>query len=136
MTNQKFEIAEALEDVRNTLENGYEGSYADLHNEVFNTDYYIIGTYQAKEALNEYGVFDAIREITEFEKDNFGEIDSEHLTDPEKMANVLYYIKGEHALQLNPIAEEINNLWDETADEKTNAYLVSIIDTMLEEMGA
>ena len=30
------------------LKNGYSGYYCDLHNEVFNTDYYIIGTYQAK----------------------------------------------------------------------------------------
>ena len=52
--------AEAIEAIIDALESGYSGYYCDLHNEVFNTDYYIVGTGLAKEALREYDVFDAI----------------------------------------------------------------------------
>jgi len=39
---------EAKERIIECLKNGYTGYYCDLHNEVFNTDYYIIGIYEAK----------------------------------------------------------------------------------------
>ena len=39
---------EARAAIIEALKDGYIGYYADLHNEVFNTDYYIIGTYQAE----------------------------------------------------------------------------------------
>ena len=40
-TKKYFTKNEALEDIKNTLES-YNGCYYDLHDEVFNTDYYII----------------------------------------------------------------------------------------------
>ena len=52
--NKKQEMREeARAAIIEALENGYTGYYCDLHNEVFNTDYYIIGTYKAKQALSE-----------------------------------------------------------------------------------
>lgn len=96
-TKKYFTKKEALEDIENTLEY-YNGYYSDLHNEVFNTDYYIIGTYEAEKALDQYGTFEAIRKIQEYEKDNFGEVFTD-LSDPEKVANVLYYIIGDEATQ-------------------------------------
>lgn len=42
---------QAKEEIIEALKDGYSGYYCDLHNEVFNTDYYIIGTHRAKEAL-------------------------------------------------------------------------------------
>ena len=42
---------EARAAIIEALEDGYTGYYCDLHNEVFNTDYYIVGTERAKEAL-------------------------------------------------------------------------------------
>ena len=55
MYNKKEEAMrrEARAAIIEALQDGYSGYYCDLHNEVFNTDYYIIGTYQAKEALKE-----------------------------------------------------------------------------------
>lgn len=50
---------EARAAIIEALKDGFEGYYCDLHHEVFNTDYYISGTYRAKEALTEYGVFEA-----------------------------------------------------------------------------
>ena len=59
---------EAREAIIEVLRDGYTGYYCDLHHEVFNTDYYIIGTYEAKKALEEYGVFDAIEKVQTYEK--------------------------------------------------------------------
>lgn len=46
--NKYFTRKEAIEDIIEVLENGYSGYYFDLHNKVFDTDYYIIGTAEAK----------------------------------------------------------------------------------------
>ena len=88
---------EARAAIIEALRDGYTGHYCDLHNEVFNTDYYIIGTYQAKQALEEYGVFDAIAKVQEYEMNNFGEVYTD-LSDPEKLVNMLWYIIGEEVL--------------------------------------
>lgn len=50
-TRKYFTIEEAINDIIDWLEGGYDGYYCDLHNAVFNTSYYIIGIYEAKEAL-------------------------------------------------------------------------------------
>ena len=98
LTKQYFTTTEALEDILDVLESGYDGSMEDLHNEVFNTGYYIIGTYQAKQALTEYGVFEAIDKVQEYEDNTFGERYTD-VSDPEKLANMLYYIIGEEVIQ-------------------------------------
>lgn len=97
LTKQYFTTTEALEDILDMLESGYTGYMDDLHNEVFNTGYYIIGTYQAKQALTEYGVFDAIDRVQTWERDNLGELYTD-VSDPEKLANMLYYIIGEEII--------------------------------------
>ena len=96
-TKKYFTKKEALEDIKEVLES-YNGYYCDLHNEVFNTNYYIVGTYEAEKALDQYGTFEAIRKIQEYEEDNFGEVLTD-LSDPEKIANMLYYIIGNEAIQ-------------------------------------
>ena len=126
MYNKKHEAMkkEAMEDIINCLEDGYTGYYCDLHNEVFNTDYYIIGTYEAKEALREYDVFDAIELVQEYEKDAFGEIYTD-LSNPEKLINMVYYIVGEQAIgDVFEDVAEFNDNWDNVADEETNAKIV------------
>lgn len=81
---------------------------ADLHHHLYNEDYFIIGTYQAKQFLEEYGVFEAIGKVTEYEKDNFGEISTD-LTSPEKVANMLAYVIGEELLAKCPTVQK---KWD------------------------
>ena len=98
LTKQYFTNIGALEDILDVLESGYDGSMEDLHHEVFNTGYYIIGTYQAKQALTEYGVFEAIDVVQEYEDSAFGERYTD-VSDPEKLANMLYYIIGEEVIQ-------------------------------------
>ena len=114
---------EAIEAIIEELENGYDGYYCDLHNEVFNTDYYIIGTHQAKEALKEYDVFEAIELVQTYEKEQFGEIYTD-LSDAEKLINMVYYIVGDEVIcDMNEI-EAFNDRWNERADEETNAIIV------------
>lgn len=71
-------------------------AYGDLHNEIFNTDYYIIGTYEAKQWLSDK-VFDVIDCIKEYEQDNFGEVTTD-LSNPERVVNMFVYIRGEEIL--------------------------------------
>ena len=116
----KAAIIEALED-------GYTGYYCDLHNEVFNTDYYIIGTYEAKRALAEYDVWDAIEKVQTYEKDNFGEVYTD-LSDPEKLINMLYYIIGEEVLyEMMEGVDEFHDNWNNLADEETNAEILKTV---------
>ena len=77
----------------------------DLHNEIFNTDYYIIGTYEAKQWLSDK-VFDVIDCIKEYEQDNFGEVTTD-LGNPESVVNMYVYIIGE---------ELLNDLWKKYSD--------------------
>ena len=65
----------------------------DLHHHAFNEDYYIIGTYQAKQWLGDMA-FDVINFIKEYEQFNFGEVNTD-LSDPEKIVNMYVYIIGE-----------------------------------------
>ena len=119
---------EAREAIIEALKDSYSGYYSDLHHEVFNTDYYIIGTYKAKEALNEYGVFEAIEKVQAYEKDNFGEIYTD-LSDPEKFINTLYYIIGEEVLfKMMDGIKAWNDNWDNIADEETNAAILEAIE--------
>lgn len=121
---------EAIKDIIKTLENGYTGYYCDLHNEVFNTDYYIIGTYKAKEALNEYDVFEAIEKVQEYEQFNFGETYT-NISNPEKLVNMLYYIIGDEIIgEMNDI-EAFSDNWDNVADEETNNIIVKELKTWL-----
>ena len=125
MYNKKHEEmkAEAIADIIKTLENGYDGYYCDLHNEVFNTDYYIIGTFEAKEALKEYDVFEAIDVVQEYEKFNFGETYTEY-SNPEKLVNMLYYVIGDEVIiEMNTIPEFCDN-WNECADDETNKAII------------
>lgn len=128
MENKKqFTKLEALEDIQETLK-CYDGYIEDLHNEVFNTDYYIIGTYEAEEALEEYGVFDAIEKIQEYEITNFGEVITE-LSNPENVANMLYYIIGEETLFEIPSFYSYSGCLDEEEKEE----LLKKIEEMIKE---
>ena len=111
---------EARDAIIEALRNGYTGYYCDLHHEVFNTSYYIVGTREAKKALEEFGVWDAIAKVREYETDNFGEIYTD-LSNPEKLINMLYYIIGEEVLfEMMDGIEAWEENWNNQADEETN----------------
>lgn len=96
--NKQNAINEVIEHGIDRLENGLEGiEVADLHHHLYNEDYFIIGYHKAEEFLNDYGTFDAILTVQEYEQDNFGEVMTD-LGDSEKVANMLAYIVGEEVL--------------------------------------
>jgi len=128
MTKKQEMREEARNAIIEALKDGYNGYYCDLHNEVFNMDYYIIGTHEAKETLNEYGIWDAIEKVQMYEKDNFGEIHTD-LSDPERLINMLYYIIGEEVLfEMMDKIEVFNENWNNKANEEINAEILKAIE--------
>ena len=127
MDNKQKMREDARAAIIEALENGYTGYYCDLHNEVFNSDYYIIGTYKAKEALKEYDVFEAIEKVQTYEEENFGQIYTD-LADPEKLVNMLYYIIGEEVLfELMDGVEAWEDNYNNRATDETNAKILKAI---------
>ena len=95
-------IVQQLED-----EVGLDNDVSDLHHYLVNEDYFIIGTYQAKQWLGSH-VFDVIETIREYEQSNFGEVSTD-FSDPEKVANMYAYILGEEILSESNIYQEIQS---------------------------
>ena len=88
------EIKEHFDDfIKDQNKDWIEEHKDDLHHEVFNTDYYIIGTYKAKQWLGEE-TFNIINIIKDYENDNFGKVSTD-FSDPEKVVNMYVYIIGE-----------------------------------------
>ena len=88
------EIKEHFDDfIKDQDKDWIEEHKEDLHNEVFNTDYYIIGRHQAKKWLGDE-VFNIINIIKQYEMDNFGEVNTD-FSEPEKVVNMYAYIIGE-----------------------------------------
>ena len=103
MKNYKFEIRNYI------LENidYWKGSEPeDLHHNLFNTDYYIIGRYKA-ERWCKNNTFAIIETIKEYEQDNFGEVTTD-LSSSESVVNMYVYIIGEQLLYQDNLLDEIN----------------------------
>jgi len=75
---------------------GSDGYDCDLLHQLCNSDYFIIGTYQAKEFLGAHA-FEVINKIKNYEQNNFGECYTD-LSDPERVVNMFAYIVGEEIL--------------------------------------
>ena len=114
----KAAIIEALTDEE------YDGYYCDLHDHVFNEDYHYCYTSEAVDDLNTIGVFDAIGVIVEYERGEFGEVDTD-FTNPCAVANMLYYIVGYELLyDLFDGCELWDEVRDDEATKETNKALV------------
>lgn len=101
-----YRAVEGIDDLLD-YEDTIEGS--ELHNKLFNEDYFIIGRYQAEHFLQDSGgVFNAIETITEYEQDQFGEVTT-NLAEAEHVANMYAYIRGEEFLQKCPT---FSRKWD------------------------
>lgn len=121
-------MMEAMGEIINALENGYTSYLCDLHNEVFNTDYYETVYYDAVRWLDkyEYSVFDVIDKIITYEENNFGEVNTD-LSNPCAVLNMYWYIVGEEALDIlaNGCREEFDELWDNELDDNERKFLLS-----------
>jgi hypothetical protein len=104
---------------------GYgEVEASELHNRLFNEDYFIIGYYQAEKWLDENGgVFNAIESIKEYEQNNFGEVNTD-FSNAESVANMYAYILGEELLGES---RELQNMWNRKLDDDD---LQEIIDEL------
>ena len=90
----------------------YEDVYGcDLAHEMYNNDYYIIGTYKAKQFLKEY--FDDMCECLEQYQEEFGEIYKD-ITDPEKVASLLALFVAQDVLSESKI---LDDKWNEALEE-------------------
>ena len=130
--NMKYSLLEEIaEDTVSKLQDGIgDNSYGcDLHHELWNTDYYIIGTYKAERFIKQHmSVFDAIHEVQEYEKDNFGETNTD-VSSPEKVVNMLAYIYGYEVLESS---KHLVKNWDRRLDEED---LEIVIEEIEEEYG-
>ena len=94
MNYKKQEIQEHFNDSINEYDKKWILTNTDdLHHEIFNTDYYIIGSYKATQWLGDQ-VFNIIDFIKEYEQMNFGEVFTD-FSDPERIVNMYVYIIGE-----------------------------------------
>ena len=75
----------------------------ELHHEIYNTDYYIIGRYQAKEWLSDE-VFNVINIIKEEEYD----VD---FSEPESVVNMYVYIVGEYIVNDYIESLKVKSAW-------------------------
>jgi hypothetical protein len=87
-----------LDDICDKLESevGLNAFGGDLHHELCNVDYFIIGRYEAKQFLGD-NAFEAIETIKNYEQSNFGEVSTD-FSEPERVVNMLAYIVGEWIL--------------------------------------
>lgn len=90
-------IQHGADNIADMIQNNETIDRDDLHNRLYNEDYYTIGTHKAMEELKVYGTFEAIGKVSQYEKDQFGESNSD-LSNPEIVVNMLAYIIGEEAL--------------------------------------
>ena len=98
----KYKIEEIREYLEDSIENYDDDTIEqlikdnELHHEIFKTDYYIIGTYKAKNWLGNKAL-DIIGFIKDYEIDNFGEIFTD-ISNAEKVVNMYVYIIGEELI--------------------------------------
>ena len=70
---------------------------SELHNKIFNTDYYMDYTGECEDWLGKQAFY-IINTIREYEQDNFGEVTTD-LSDACKVVNMYVYIVGEELIQ-------------------------------------
>ena len=80
-----------------------ETEVCDLHHNLFNTDNYVVGDYDAKQWLkfNDLDGLEVLKKVIEFEMDNFGEVSEtriKELTSYEKLVNSYVYWIGQEIL--------------------------------------
>jgi uncharacterized protein YutD len=102
----------------------------DLHSEIFNNDYYIIGRYEAEQWIVSNGsVFDIINKIKDYEQDNFGKLTTD-ISEPEKVVNMYVYIVGEEILSES---EFLQSFWDDKLTEEQYTQLIEEFEALLAE---
>lgn len=100
---------------------------SDMHSKLYNEDDFIIGTWKAKEFLNQYGVFDAIEKVMQYEDDQFGEVITE-IHNPERLAAMLAYVVGSEVLA---DCETLDDTWDALMNKEEIAAVKAHLQSKL-----
>jgi hypothetical protein len=125
MKHIKELIDHAIDGINNRGK-GLQG--CDLHNSLFNEDYYIIGYHEAEKWLETNGgPWNAIRKIQQYENDNFGEVHTD-TSDSEKVVNMYVYIKGEEILSES---ETLRDNWNNELTEKNCEQIIKELKELL-----
>lgn len=131
----KFNEKAIAETIKDYVETGT--TLDEIQTYAFNSDPYIIGTYKASQALENFdesdqmygetmlnGVFGAIEYVQNYENEEFGQVTTD-LSDPEQLASQVAFINGD--IVINDIMNEFELDWDtKLTDEdvtKINQYL-------------
>ena len=137
---EEFNYNTMLSTIADELENGSE-TLEDIQMNTTNKDLWIIGTYKASQALEEFneedqlyasttlnGVFGAIEYVKNYETEQYGLVNTD-LSDPEKVANMVAYINIEYVL--NDLSEEFDiDMSEELTDQQAN-NIVNYINKQL-----
>jgi hypothetical protein len=97
----KLDVSVREELVSYIIENlpSHLGEYTnDIHNRLFNEDYYIVYHLEAEAWLKRHGItaFEAIEIVQDYELSYFGEVSTK--LNPESVVNMLVYILGEELI--------------------------------------
>lgn len=130
--SEEFSYDTMLATIGDALDNGNR-TLEDIQMNTTNRDLWIIGTYKASQALEEFseedqlytstnldGVFGAIEYVKNYETEQLGTVNTD-LTDPEKVASMVAYINMECVL--NDLSVKFDLDWD---DELTDQQIDKI----------
>tara|TARA_Y100001973_G_scaffold90295_1_gene137670 strand:+ start:58 stop:426 length:369 start_codon:yes stop_codon:yes gene_type:complete len=114
-TELKDYIKDNINDYKDDILNSRE-PVNDLHHQLFNQDYYIIGYYNCEQWLKKHNLntFRAIEFVQDYERMNFGEF--KEYTNAEELVNMIVYIIGEEILfndkefSINKIKNQLTTL--------------------------
>ena len=137
---EEFNYNTMLSTIADELENG-SNSLEDIQMNTTNNNLWIIGTYKASQALEEFseedqlytstnlnGVFGAIEYVKNYETEQFGRVNTD-LIDPEKVANMVAYINMEYVL--TDISDEFDiDIEEELTDQQADS-IVNYINNQL-----
>ena len=112
MSRYSRKIRNLIKDEIKDMIMDYEDVYGcDLAYEMYNNNYYIIGTYEAKQFLKEY--FDDMTECLEQHEEEFGE-QYPDITNPEKVATLLTLFVAQDVLYES---KTLDKCWNDRLEE-------------------
>lgn len=138
---EEFNYNTMLSTIADELENG-SNSLENIQMNTTNRDLWIIGTYKASQALEEFseedqlyartnlnGIFGAIEYVKNYETEQFGMVNTD-LINPEEVANMVAYINMEYVLT------DISNDFDiDIEEELTDQQANNIVNYINDQLG-
>ena len=120
---------ELVSEIERNIKDHIGTEVSELHHNLFNTDYYILGIYESKQWLKSHDLdgLEVLNKVIQFEIDNFGEVSEtriKELTFYEKLVNSYVYWIGEEMLnEIDCLSDNWEKLLTEEIAEKIIAEL-------------